>query len=161
LMADNLPTWEEALGQQAGQQAGGEKPLPTWEDAMQASAPKLEPPSPIHDYLFGPGNHEIGRILDAFGHGAQEGWGTEPIDIAPETQQELRRIGIWNDYTKGRGSLIKAFNEVTFRGGAMMFNEASKALNAAFRGGQEAVSQVGREIEAGVPGAQAVGAARF
>src|SRR5215469_4304355 len=50
-----------------------------------------------------------GRVLSAFGHGIQEGWG-EDYKLSDDTVKELRSSGVFNDYQTGRTSLVRSFN---------------------------------------------------
>lgn len=109
-MQSQLPTAEEAFGLPTAEQAFGnlpEYPKGNWTFDGQ-----------FMDEQFGQGSSP-GYILDVFGQGAKRGWGAQPADIGPETQQFLKDIGVFNDYAKGRGSLIKQFNESLLRGTAL------------------------------------------
>src|SRR5574337_909131 len=75
--------------------------------------------SPIQDLIFGDSSvNPIARVLDAFGQGAKQAWGSEPAGLSKETEGALKKYGIFNDYDKGQRSNIKAANESLFRGAA-------------------------------------------
>jgi len=107
--------------------------------------------SPIQDLIFGDTSvNPIARVLDHFGQGARQGWGTEPNGLSEESANALKKAGIFNDYDKGQRSVIKAMNETMFRGAATyLADPIMRGLPGLFRGTQEAVAQVG--VEAGHP----------
>lgn len=65
------------------------------------------------DYFFN--NTAPGRVLSAFGKGATQEWGGAATQMQKSTEQELTKMGVFNDYTSGRTSLIKSFNEAFLR----------------------------------------------
>lgn len=69
---------------------------------------------PLHDAFFSANNNPATHVLNAIHQGAASGWGATG-ELAHETQDELRKLGVYNDYTKGQGNTIKAFNEAWIR----------------------------------------------
>jgi hypothetical protein len=113
-------------------------------------------PSPEMDRFFS--ETFYGRILDEFGQGAANGWGSGPIGnegplgLDSDTAESLRKNGWLNDYEAGQFSLIKAFNEAVIRpsamaleAGAMGVEFAARAFSAWYTGGQGLVSQALQE----------------
>lgn len=97
-----------------------------------------------------------GRILNAFGQGVKQGWGTESVAIPDPVQQVLKSTGFWDEYANTRNQHLKSFNEVLFRPAAAMLDRflgpVATDINAAVRGGSallrgasEAAYQAGKE----------------
>ena len=91
----------------------------------------------------------LGRVLNAFGQGAAQGWGTGNLGFSPESEEALKKYGIFNDVTKGQHSIIRSFNEGVMRPAAALVDGAMRAGGALLSGGQAVVAQVG--AEAGAP----------
>lgn len=98
-----------------------------------------------------------GRVLNAFGHGAKQAWGTESYAIPDPIQQTLKTTGFWDEYSNTRNTNLKAFNEVLFRPAAAALdtylgpvagsiNALLKGGAAAFHGASETSIQAGKEI---------------
>lgn len=100
-----------------------------------------------------------GRVLDAFGQGLKNGWGSEPLGLSDESNDALKKLGVFNDYTKGQTSLIKSANEVLMRPAAAAIDAAWRAAQAGFGAYQSTAAQTGQELE-GTPvetGMRAIG----
>ncbi len=71
--------------------------------------------SPAMDHFFT--THPVGRVLNAFGQGAAQGWGSQSLlgTIDPDTEKFLRGAGVFNDYAKGQSDLLKSVNEAIIR----------------------------------------------
>ena len=161
-MADALPTADEFFGAPAAAPQQAKAPgLPTADDffAVKPAAPAMPSASSGFMTALGaspPGQDEylaqtpIGKILDAFGQGAKQGWGTDNTGISDETADWLKKVGIFNDASKGQTSLLRSFNEGLFRPLAAGVNLTAKTLGAAQFGVAGAAEQAG--IEAGQPG---------
>lgn len=78
-------------------------------------------PSPIQDYIFGDETASpVARILNEFGQGAKTNWGENSgPQLSPETEDFMKKSGIFNDYKTGQFSITKAANEVLMRGAAV------------------------------------------
>jgi len=116
--------------------------------------------SPIQDLIFGDTSvNPVARVLDHFGQGARQGWGSEPNGLSQDSVDALKRWGLFNDYDKGQRSIIKAANESLFRGAATYLVEpVMRGLPALFRGAQEAIAQIGEEAGQPQLGREAAGA---
>jgi hypothetical protein len=116
--------------------------------------------SPIQDLIFGGTEvNPIARILDHFGQGAKQGWGSEPNGLSDESVEAMKKAGVFNDYDKGQRSIIKAFNENLVRGAATYLTDPiMRGLPAGFRGVQEAIAQTGEELGQPKLGREAAGA---
>lgn len=99
--------------------------------------------SPLHDSYFT--DSPTADILNAFGQGAKQGWGSEPLGLSPEAEKFLQKSGVFNDYKDGQSSLIKSFNEAIIRPGAAGLDAASRAGSALFSGAQGAVAEFGKQ----------------
>lgn len=110
-------------------------------DTVLGPDPKNEPvkSGPAFDSYFGLGS--IGRTLDAFGQGLKSAWGSENLGLSPETDEALKKYGVFNDYKKGDSSIIKATNEALIRPAAVALDAVSRASSGVFAGGQAAVHQ--------------------
>lgn len=120
-----------------------------------------EPPpsSPLMDEFFS--KTAYGRILRSMGQGLEQGWGEGPLSFAPETNDWMRKAGVYNDFTKGQQSLIKAFNEAWMRPAVTALGTLGeislRGVNALYTGAQGFVIGAGREgeqalLSAGLPG---------
>jgi hypothetical protein len=133
-------------------QAGGGKDLDALfpPEVERERARRSMGSSPIQDLIFGDTTRNpAARVLDAFGQGFSEGWGTQRTGLSKETTDALKRGGWFNDYEKGQHSIIKAANEVLMRGAAVAWGAGSAAFgfgSGAFRGAQATVAQVGEEL---------------
>jgi hypothetical protein len=105
--------------------------------------------SPINDLIFGDKTvNPVARILDSFGQGFEQGWGTDQLGLSQESTDQLKKLGIFNDYQKGQASLVKTANEVLIRPAATALEAAWRTTQGAFRGGQAVVQQLGEEVGA-------------
>jgi hypothetical protein len=151
-----LPTIDEAFPER----------LPTIDEAFPADVERDRyrretlGTSPIQDLIFGGTEvNPIARILDHFGQGAKQGWGSEPTGLSQESADAMKKAGIFNDYDKGQKSIIKAANEALFRSAAVaLYDPIMRGLPAAFRGTQEAIAQTGEELGQPQLGREAAGA---
>jgi len=97
----------------------------------------------------------IGRTLRAFGHGAAEGWGSQPIGLSDSTRKELEKLGVFNDISKGELNILKAFNSAILTPAAAAFDAGLRGLGAVIGGYQGYVTQLGEEV--GGPGGRRLG----
>jgi len=106
--------------------------------------------SPVQDLIFGDKTvNPVARILDSFGQGFEQGWGTDRLGLSDESTDYLKKIGIFNDYQKGQSSLVKTANEVLLRPAAVALDAViRRGLPGMFRGGQAVVQQLGEEVGA-------------
>src|SRR5262249_453838 len=81
------------------------------------------------------------RVLDAFGQGMKDGWGAGPAGLSPQTERALRDHGVFNDYTSGRTSILKSFNEVMIRPAAVPLDDAIRGTNSVLSGLAAATGQ--------------------
>lgn len=89
--------------------------LPT-ADQFFAQKPATQPLSgPLFDQYFSAPAKAEARILNAFGQGAKDGWGSEPLGLSDETKNFLSKGGMLGDYLERQGGTAKAFNEALFR----------------------------------------------
>ena len=106
---------------------------------------------PIPDWLMQHG--ERANILKAFGQGAEQGWGSEPLGLDQETEGFLKKAGIFNDYQDGHVSATRTFNEAIIRPAAVGLDAAMRTGTALFRGVQGAVEALGEFAAHPPPGA--------
>ncbi len=129
-MSDTLPTSDEFFG--GSGQGGGQ--LPTADEFFSGGQPsdiiakRREDQSirvnPLADNFIPQANAAVdaaltktspGRILNAFGQGAKNAWGSEPVALPDPVQQVLKKSGFWDEYANTRNAHLKALNEVLFR----------------------------------------------
>ena len=113
-------------------------PLPNVDDVLggKPSADDLlgKPPAPPvmsgagWDYYFK--DQPVARVLNAFGQGANQGFGTEPLGFSPETEEALKKAGIFNEVSKGQHSIIRSVNEAVMRSAAVVADDAWRGLGA-------------------------------
>lgn len=99
-----------------------------WGAADFASPPPKPLEGPAQDTIWSSLKTAGGKVLDAVGYGAQQGWGAEPLGLSPETEQSLRDRGIFNDYQSGHVSYLKAASEGVIRGAAQIGDLVSRTL---------------------------------
>lgn len=108
-----------------------------------------------HGIMSGPGWDEyvkqapLGRVLNAFGQGAAQGWGTSSLGFTPEVEEALKKYGIFNDVQQGQHSAIRSFNEAIMRPAAAAADAAWRAGSALFGGATEAVRAAAEELPTG------------
>lgn len=96
--------------------------------ARTAAGPQAPQQGPAHDVLWGNLASAGGRILNAYGAGAAQQWGAEPLGLSPEAETGLSKAGIFNDYSSGHTSFIKSANEAFIRPAAAALDFANRAL---------------------------------
>ena len=102
--------------------------------------------SAIQDMIFGDTTRNpIARVLDAFGEGFKQAWGSQPLGLSDQSQKALRDVGLFNDYQKGQTGIVRAGNEALIRPAATALDAVWRASSGAFLGGQAAVAQIGEE----------------
>lgn len=113
-----------------------------------ASVESLLGPAPtsetMPDWLFEQGDRA--NILKAFGQGAEQGWGSEPLGLSPDTEDFLKKAGIFNDYQSGHTSFVRTFNEAMIRPAAAGLDAAMRAGTALFRGAQAGIGALGEFV---------------
>lgn len=89
----------------------------------------------------------LGPILSAFGHGAKEGWGDEPLGLPPDAVKWLSDKKIFGPAKGGYDNPFQALNEMlahTVVGAAQIVGRAGSAALGAYQAGTaEAGEQVG------------------
>ena len=114
---------------------------------------------PFADLVFGDADHNpAARILNAFGQGVKQGWGSDRIGMSDETADYLKKAGVFNDYDKGQKSIIKAANDALMRQAAVALNINLRSQPALLGGVAKAVGAVspwaGEKLETGIEIAQ-------
>lgn len=148
-----LPTADEFFGPA--------KPLPTADEFFGPAPGPLAVTARAAESLFGLGsaktsvavedflNHTaVGRVLDAFGQGARNGWGTDGGGLSPESEQWMRNVGLFNDYAKGEHDWLKSFNEALIRPAATAVSTLFSGMQAGFGAAQGGIAQTATELGA-------------
>lgn len=111
------------------------------------------PPMPAFLFEHGP----RANVLNAFGQGVSEGWGAGALGLSDESEDFLRKAGIFNDLDEGHQSWLRTFNEALIRPAAVAFDAVQRGGTALLRGAQAGVEAIGERAEqGGVPGAAAL-----
>lgn len=153
-----LPTPDEFFAPTA-MEAGTQAFIQGWktvgQTAGRALGMEIPPSSPQQDDIF---NKSVyGRVLRGFGQGLEQGWGDGPVSFGNDTNNWLRKVGIYNDFRQGQQNLTKAFNEAWIRPVVTTMGNLSEVMvrggMAFFMGLQGEGVALGREIEAGLKSA--------
>lgn len=104
-----------------------------------------EPPSVVDRFLS---NTAIGRVMAAFGQGAEEGFGDDPLGLSDETAEEMRRIGLFPKVNEGISGSLKLFNEALIRPAAAGLDALMRGAEAVAVGTAVAAGQVAEEFGA-------------
>lgn len=163
-MADPLPTASQFFGlpDTAFAQAPPPPPAPPTPPSGEAqNAWWSAPGNPLATILFGVGYPAVqSKVGKATVAGVQEGFGSQPLGLDPDTESNLRKAGILPDYQKGQTSWLNAASDVLIRGG-IQFADLAGRIPSAVLGGVQAGAEEARE-ETAVPhpniGQQAIGA---
>jgi DnaJ-domain-containing protein 1 len=73
----------------------------------------------------------VGRVLDAFGEGASEGWGASPLGLSPESEKWLRDHKVFDPVQANWLMPTQAFNEGLIRPAAAGLDAALRLFPAA------------------------------
>lgn len=120
----------------AGDQFGG---VPVDEPA-QAPAP-LDLPTAKNVYP------SLGPILSAFGHGAKDGWGDDPLGLSPQSVEWLSKKGIFGPASGGYQNPMQAANELLAHTLVGAWQIAERGSKAALGSLQEGVSETGAQLD--------------
>lgn len=113
--------------------------------------PATPPPTgAAHDAIWSSLATAAGRVASATGYGAAEAAGD--LDLSPETQASMRKIGIFNDYAKGEHSFVKSANEALIRPGVMAAQGALRLFPTVLSGAASGLEQVEKELGGGGEG---------
>jgi len=88
----------------------------------------------------------VGRILDAFGQGAAEGWGTEPLGLSDESVKALKDVGLFSQSGPNLYEPQRAFNEGLIRPLAAGVDSFFRLFPAAARSVASGLGQAGVEM---------------
>lgn len=99
---------------------------------------------PFQSYSSTPQEHllettSIGSVLSAFGEGAKEGWGAEPLGLDDDSVQTLRDIGLFQSLNDTWINPLKGFNESLIR-------PAAAGIDAFFRAFPTVTGAVGKGL---------------
>lgn len=133
-------------------------PLPS---ADKAFGPDKSNSLPTADQAFGPDGEQTqsgsfadhfwssepsNRILDAFGQGAKQSWGTETLGLSEQTEKELVKAGVFNDYQNNKTNILKSANEAIIRPVAAGLDAVMRSFSAFFGGADTGLTQAAEEI---------------
>jgi hypothetical protein len=163
----DLQTGEEFFGTPTGQaapptpgHAGGPTPgrLQTGAEffASVAAKPALPPQSGAANNAFwstGSG----GKVLNAFGEGAADAWGSRPLGLDPQSEAALRKAGIFDDYKTAHATFLQGISEAVIRPAASLADLAVRGSQALLGSAAAGLTKAGTEfagredIEGNVP----------
>lgn len=115
-------------------------PIPTADEAFGASLPTAdqafggnEPMSgSFADYAMT--QNPFAHVLKSFGQGFESKWGSDPVGLSEDSNKELSKAGVFNDYATGRTNLLKSFNEAVIRPSVGLLDSASRLPGAVLGG---------------------------
>jgi hypothetical protein len=87
----------------------------------------------------------IGRVLDAFGQGAKDGWGAGPLGLSPENEKALRDGGIFKSFEPSYMDSFKAFNEAMIRPAAAGLDLVMRSVGSVTHGAANVIGQTADE----------------
>jgi hypothetical protein len=146
-MPDDLPFAEDLLGPApVAAPAEASQGLPYAEDLLGAAKAPAPLSGPLMDFSFGHPSNAVANIADAFGQGAKEGWGAGDLGLEKESSDWLRKAGVFNDYSEGHGTLIKAFNEAFIRPAIAGVDLVGRGAMAVGTGIGGAIGQTAEEL---------------
>jgi hypothetical protein len=87
----------------------------------------------------------IGRVLDAFGQGAKDGWGAGPLGLSPESEKALRDGGIFKTLEPSFMDSFKSFNEAMLRPAAAGLDAVMRGVGAVTQGAANVIGQTADE----------------
>jgi hypothetical protein len=108
--------------------------------------PHAEASADMDDFIK---NTPVGHVLDAFGQGFRQQWGTDAGTFPEEVSDWLKKAGLFHDYEKRRTGLINSFNEGIIRATYGLADMANRAIGGVVGGAEQAAYQTG--IETGQP----------
>lgn len=137
-----------APGQTADQFFGGSgsDPLPSAEEFFAQKNPDSYSGS-AHDDIWSSPKGAFGKILNAFGTGAQDGWGADPIGLSKEDEAYLGKIGLFNDYKTNSQNIFKTFNEGIIRPVVAGADLAARVLRTPFYSAGAGLEETAQQIQ--------------
>jgi hypothetical protein len=88
----------------------------------------------------------LGPILSAFGHGARDGWGDEPLGLPPDAVKWLSDKKIFGPEKGGYDNPAQAFNELLSHAVVGAVQIGTRTVNAAFGAYQAGVAETGEQV---------------
>lgn len=113
-----------------------------WASDTPANQP-VKPSTPLLDRFLE--NTSVGRVLDAFGQGAKDGWGEKPLGLSDESDAALRKTGLFKDFNDAGMQPLRMFNEALIRPAAVALDGVFRGVEAGTKGVANATGQVGQE----------------
>jgi hypothetical protein len=119
--------------------------------------PPQEPPAAIVEPSRGllsrfTGDQELSRIFSAAKTASIPAWGNDPVGFDPDTVKVFRDVGIYNDYSNGKVSLLRGVNETLLQPIGIAGDFIFKSVAAGLAGGVAAIGQTAKEIVGGFTG---------
>lgn len=90
----------------------------------------------------------IGRVLDSFGQGLKDGWGSERIGLSDESSDALRKAGVFAEVDANLKNPFKVFNEALIRPVAAGLDATMRGISAVGVGVAATVGQTAEELGA-------------
>ena len=106
---------------------GSPAPVPRGSPAQPNPFDQFDSPTgSMPDFLFQQGPRA--NVLSAFGQGVEQGWGAEPLEFSDDTEQFLKKAGVYNDTQDGHQSWLRTFNEAMLRPAASALATGAEAI---------------------------------
>jgi hypothetical protein len=115
-------------------------------DAYRQAATTPDMPGSTPEFDMALQHTAAARVLDAFGQGAKNAYGTDDLGLSPETSEALKKAGILPDVAKGQGGIIRALNEAVIRPAAAAVDAAMRIPSAVLGGLTGAATQTATEV---------------
>src|SRR5262245_18912382 len=152
-----VPTEDEAFGAPPQPIPRTPATLPTEEEAFGPSRGTIYvTPQQMSRIQRAEFERSMTNIFNAFGYSAQEAFGREPIAtpyngaLSPETQEYLRKHGIFNDWSSGQRDVFKGLVESSFKTAASWLALAGRTFHAGLTGAAGAAGQALEESSFGL-----------
>lgn len=126
------------------QAQGAPEPLPSASEFFGTRDPQA---GAGMDAFWSSAQHSGARILDAFGQGIKDGWGSKPLGLSDHATGELRKAGIFNDWSKGEEGFWKGTNETLIRGAAAFADAVPRALSSATEAVRASTAKTAEEVQ--------------
>lgn len=142
----DLPEVSDVLGGRPTEQPGLEDILgPRPADRPLWTGPEADE--------FTAASEPLGRVLRAFGQGAETAWDHgENLGYSDDVNEALKKAGVYADVTKGQGGLMRAYNEAIIRPAVSTVfglpGAVGRGISSLVAGAQGAVAQAGEEVGA-------------
>jgi hypothetical protein len=97
-------------------------------------------------------DQELSRIFSAAKKAGTQALGNDPVGFDPDTVKVFRDVGLYNDYSSGKVSLLRGVNETLLQPIGIAGDFIFKSVAAGLAGGAAAIGQTAKEVVGGFTG---------